>query len=184
MKEERKKYIIVDAKNISITLRKKERVCGFNDFWNEYKAVGETTATEIFERYQIPKEFQKIAFALPTCRVCNSNGYEILTQRQFQIQKNTPDKEFVGHENGRWFDGDVISSSLRFKTPKQKEKYESIISFYEQLTNQGYLEQYVEAIKNIFFLENELRINGETKKVEEKAATLLKKHFIRHITNQ
>ena len=42
MKDERKKYIIVDAKDINITLRKRVRVSGFNDFWNEYQEVGET----------------------------------------------------------------------------------------------------------------------------------------------
>lgn len=37
MKDERKKYIIIDAKDINITLRKRVRVSGFNDFWNEYQ---------------------------------------------------------------------------------------------------------------------------------------------------
>ena len=38
MKDERKKYIIVNAQDINITLRERVRVSGFNDFWNEYQA--------------------------------------------------------------------------------------------------------------------------------------------------
>lgn len=182
MKDERKKYIIVDAKDINITLRKKVRVSGFNDFWNEYQEVGETTAKKVFEEHQIPEEFQKIAFALPTCPCCHANGQEVLTGRTFEIQKGSQPKEYFGYESGRWFAGDVIGGSIRFRTPKSKIKYPSIVSFYEQLTEQGYLEQYIEAIKNMFFLEHELQINGEPTKVEDKASSLLKTYFIKQLT--
>lgn len=182
MKDERKKYIIVNAQDINITLRERVRVSGFNDFWNEYQAVGETTAKAIFEQHQIPEQFQKIAFALPTCRCCHANGQEVLTGRTFEIQKDNKSKEFFGYESGRWFAGDVIGGSLRFKTPKQKEKYASVVSFYEQLTESGYLEQYIDAIKSIFFLEHELQVNGEPTKVEDKASSLLKTYFIKQLT--
>ena len=175
MKDERKKYIIVNAKDIDITLRKRVRVSGFNDFWNEYHAIGKTTAKKVFEEHQIPEEFQKIAFALPTCRCCHANGQEVLTGRIFEIHKNSQTKEFFGYESGRWFAGDVIAGSIYFSTPKEKQKFESIILFYEQLTEHGYLEQYISAIKNMFFLEHELEINNEPTKIEDKAITLLKK---------
>lgn len=182
MKDERKKYVIVDAKDINITLRKKVRVSEFNDFWNEYQAVGETTAKNVFEDHQIPEEFQKIAFALPTCRCCHANGQEVLTGRIFEIQKDNKAKEFFGYETGRWLDGDVIGSSIRFRTPKEKQKYASIVSFYEQLTEQGYLEQYIAAIKSMFFTELELRMNAETTKVDDKASSILKTYFIKQLT--
>ena len=182
MKDERKKYIIVNGQDINIAIRERIRVSGFNDFWNEYPVVEETTAKAIFEKHQIPEQFQKIAFALPTCRCCHANGQEVLTGRIFEIQKDNKSKEFFGYESGRWLAGDVIGGSLRFRTPKQKEKYASVISFYEQLTEAGYLEQYIEAIKNMFFREHELQINGETTKVEDKASSLLKTYFIKQIT--
>ena len=182
MKDERKKYVIVNAADINITIRQRERVSGFNDFWNEYKQVGQTTAKQVFESHQIPEEFQKIAFALPTCRCCHSNGCEVLTGRQFQIFANSQKKEFLGDECGRWFAGDVIGGSISFRTPKTKEKYANVVAFYEQLTEQGYLEQYIEAIKNMFFLEHELQRNGEPTKVEDKASSLLRKYFIKQLT--
>ena len=182
MKDERKKYVIVDAKDIDITLRERMRVSGFNDFWNEYRAVGETTARKVFEEHQIPEQFQKIAFALPTCRCCHANGQEVLTGRIFEIQKDNKAKEFFGYETGRWLDGDVIGGSIRFRTPKEKQKYASIVSFYEQLTEQGYLEQYIAAIKSMFFREHELHMNGETTKVEDKASSILKPYFIKQLT--
>lgn len=182
MKEERRKYVIVDAGNINITLRQMERVSGFNDFWNEYKAVGQTTAKKVFEEHHIPEEFQKIVFALPTCRCCHSNGKEVLTGRQFQVFKSTQNKEYFGDECSRWFYGDVIGGSVSFRTPKQKHKYPEIVSFYEQLTEQGYLEQYISAIKNMFFLEHELQINGETTKVEDKAASLVKGYLVKQLS--
>lgn len=181
MKDERKKYIIVDAKDINITLRTHERVSGFNDFWNEYPPTGQITAKEIFEKHQIPEEFQKLAFVLPTCKCCNANGQEVLTGRQFQILKNNQQKEYFGDECSRWISGDIIGGSVKFKTPKQKQKYSDVVSFYEQLTEQGYLEQYIEAIKNIFFQEYEYNINNEKNKVEDKAASILKKYFIKQL---
>lgn len=174
MKDERKKYIIVDSGNINIILRKQERVSGFNDFWNEYKPIGKTTAKKIFEQHQIPEQFQKIAFALPTCKVCCSNGQEVLTGRQFQIFKSHQKNNYYAQECTRWYAGDTIGGSLYFTTPKKKEKYANIVSFYEQLTEQGYLEQYISAIKTMFFVEHELETNDETTKVEDKAAVLLK----------
>ena len=45
-----------------------------------------------------------------------------------------------------------------------------------------YLEQYIEAIKSMFFLEHELQINGEPTKVEDKASSLLKSYFIKQLT--
>ena len=181
MKDERKKYVIVNASDINITIRERERVSGFNDFWNEYKAVGETTARKVFEEHQIPEEFQKIAFALPTCRCCHSNGSEVLTGRQFQIFTNSPKKEFFGDECGRWFAGDVIGGSISFRTPKTKEKYPNVVAFYEKLTDQGYLEPYIDSIKEMFFLEYELQINGETTKVEDKASSLLRNYFVKQL---
>lgn len=174
MKDERKKYVVVDANNINIILRKHERVAGFNDFWNEYLPCGETTAKKVFEEHQIPEQFHKIVFSLPTCRCCKGNAAEVLTGRTFTVHKNSQNKEYFGHENGRWFAGDVIGGSLRFTTPAKKEKYSSVLSFYEQLAEEGYLDEYVNAIKSMFFLEHELAFNGEKTKVEDKAAVLLK----------
>lgn len=174
MKDEKKKYILVDANNINITLRQRERVFGFNDCWTEYTPCGETTAKKVFETHQIPEEFHKIAFSLPTCSCCRSDSKEVLTGRNFEINKDRQRQEYYGRECGRWYNGDVIASSIRFRTPKKKESYETVLSFYEQLTEQGYLDSYVEAIKSMFFVDHELAFNGETTKVEDKAATLLK----------
>lgn len=174
MKDERKKYIIVDAKDINITLRKRVRVSGFNDFWNEYQEVGETTAKKVFEEHQIPEEFQKIAFALPTCPCCHANGQEVLTSRTFEIQKGSQPKEYFGYESGRWFAGDVIGGSLRFRTPKKKERYNDVLSFYNQLAEEGYLDSYIAALKTMFFLEHELAFEGKPTMVEERAQVLLK----------
>lgn len=182
MKDKNKKYLLVDAKDINIILRKHERVSGFNDFWNEYLPCGETTAEEVFRKHQIPEEFHKIAFSLPTCPCCKSNGSEVLTGRGFTIYKNRQQKEYFGNESGRWFAGDVIGGSLRFITPNKKAKYANIVSFYEQLTEAGYLEQYIEAIKSMFFLDHELAFSGEPTKVEDKASSILKPYFVKQLT--
>ena len=174
MKDSRKKYIIVDGKDINITIREQERVAGFNDFWNEYKATGHTTAKNVFEKYQIPEQFQKIVFCFPACSCCKHSGKEVLTSRPFSIFKNNKSQEFTGYEYNRWFNGDIIWGSVKFNTSKTIDTYATVLSFYEQLTEEGYLEQYISAIKNIFFVKNELQINGETTKVEDAASNLLK----------
>ena len=181
MKDKRRKYIIVDAKDINVTIRGHERVSGFNDFWNEYPVIGQTNAKKVFEEHQIPEQFQRIAFALPTCRCCNANGKEVLTGRQFQVFKNSDKKELFGDECARWSFGDIIGGCVSFRTPKQKKKYTDVVSFYEQLTEQGYLEQYIAAIKSMFFREYELQVNNETTKIEDKAASILKSYFVKQL---
>ena len=39
MKDERRKYIIVDAKDINVTIRGHERVSGFIDFWKNIQSL-------------------------------------------------------------------------------------------------------------------------------------------------
>ncbi len=173
MKNSKKKFILVDANNINITKRKATRVAGFNDFWNEYPPCGAISAQKIFTEHKIPYEFHKIAFSLPTCS-CGLNGHEVLTQRRFEISKNNATKQYIGNECGRWFYGDVIPGSVSFKTPKNKEKYETILNFYEQLPEQGYLDSYIAAIKKMLYSEYELLFNNEQPTLEDKAATLLK----------
>ena len=174
MKDQRRKYLIVPANEIVVTLRKHQRVSGFNDFWNEYVPYDSTSAKTFFEAEQVPEQYQKIVFALPTCPCCKSNGKEILTGRQFTIVKEKTSKEYFGEECGRWYDGDVIGGSITFDVPRKKSSYNDILSFYEELTENGYLDQYVSAINNMFYLKNELAFNGEQTKVEDKAKELLK----------
>lgn len=174
MKEQRCKYIIVDANDIDVILKKRERVSGFNDFWNEYTPYDSTSAKQYFEEHQIPEEFQKIAFSLPTCPCCKSDGKEVLTGRNFRIFKNRQKKEFYGEECGRWYAGDIIGGSIHFDTPSKKSTYTDVTKFYEQLAEQGYLESYIETIKSMFFIKNELAFTTEPTKIEDRAKELLK----------
>ena len=173
MKDKNKKYIIVDAKNIKVTKRETKRVYGFNDFWNEYVPCGISTAAKIFKEHELPEQFHKIALTVPQLPGAHG-GQEILTERPFYIYKNRKHKKYIGSEQGRWYDGDVVPCSLEFTTPLKKSTYKDVLNFYEQLTEEGYLETYIEAMKSIFFVENELCWNKQKTKLEDKAATLVK----------
>ena len=59
MKNNNKKYLIVDAEKIKITKTKVDRICGFNDFWNDYVRCGETTAKKVFEEENTSLLMQK-----------------------------------------------------------------------------------------------------------------------------
>ena len=173
MKDKNKKYIIVDAKKIKITKHEVKRVAGFNDFWNEYVACGETTAAKIFKEHEIPDKFQKIAFNLPLLP-WEHECKEVLTGRSFDLFKKKKENKYICDEQGRFYDGDTVPGALEFSVPIHKLPHEDVVSFYENLAEQGYLETYIEAMKKMFYVRNELYFNKEETKLENKATTLIK----------
>ena len=150
------------------------RVTGFNDFWNEYIACGETTAAKIFKEHKIPEEFQQIAFNLPSLP-WEHECKEVLTGRSFDLFKNKKKtNRYSCDEKSRFYDGDIVPGSIEFTTPIKKQSHETVVSFYENLAEQGYLENYIEAMKRMFYIRNELHFNKEETKLEDKATTLVK----------
>lgn len=173
MKNNNKKYLIVDAEKIKITKTKVERICGFNDFWNDYVPCGETTAKKVFEEENLPEEFHKMIFSLPFFpweRECQ----EVLTKRIFYIYKNKKENKYTCDEQCRFYDGDIVPGALEFSTPIKTNTHEDIVNFYENLAEKGYLETYINAIKSMFYKKNELKFNNEEEKLENKVATLIK----------
>lgn len=168
-----KKYILVDAEKIEVTKREVKRVSGFNDFWNEYEPVGVVQATEIFNEQGVPQQFQKIALRLPGVFQRNQ-GQEVLTGRSFSIVKLRRSNEYDIVEFPRYYSGDVIGSSIYSTSPTDTSSYDDVLSFYNQLAENGYLEQYVESIKNMFYVPHELKFDGEPTKVEDRAKELVK----------
>lgn len=51
--------------------------------------------------------------------------------------------------------------------------YNAIFNFFEQLTEQGSLDTYITALKDIFYLKNELSLTDNNTR-EDKTAVLLK----------
>ena len=60
MKDERAKYLIVNAADISKQLYQVERVAYCNDFYNIYHRVQKIDANEVFAKNNVPDEFRKI----------------------------------------------------------------------------------------------------------------------------
>ena len=60
MKDEKAKYLIVNAKDITKQLYEVERVATYNDFDNIYHKKEKVSASEIFTRNNVPDKYQKI----------------------------------------------------------------------------------------------------------------------------
>lgn len=173
MKDKNRKYIIVDADNIKKTKRKLERTFAFNDSWRDYVADGEIPCRLIFKEHNIPKEFRKVVIQLPSLPG-RRNAKELLTERPFDINPFIRKKEIFADDRRRLYDGDMIESSVHLRSPLQIVNYETVLNFYEKICDNGYLENYLDAIKNIFYLDEELKSSKEPKLVETRAKTLIK----------
>lgn len=58
------KYLIVNAKDITKTIYRSERIFTANDGYNRYAKDGAINITEIFEKNNVPKEFQIVIINL------------------------------------------------------------------------------------------------------------------------
>lgn len=173
MKNQNKKYLLVDASQIEVVIRKLKKYHAFNESWVSYIPTETLSTKTIFDKYNIPDNFQKIAFSFPN-PLNRKSAEEVLTKRAFKIKRSPLEKTYHGEDKPRTFNSNYIPTSIFFKTENKKISYEKITDFYESVTENGYLENYVDALKKIMYVDKHEMTKNKLK-VAERIKQYIKK---------
>ena len=155
MISERAKYLIVNANDIFKQLYQKERVAYCNDYENIYNRVGKISANEIFDKNNVPKEFQRIIIMISTPIFSKKEAEECITGYPFNFQaksiKNAGNKKYIMMNNRPiYYDGCMFNDKFVFKTEERYTSINNVMYFLEEIHKEGYLENYLQSIKEFF----------------------------------
>ena len=158
-----KKYILVDANNITRCKYEIKREAYCNDFINICHQDGYENMDSIFEKNNIPIEYRKLFLELknniPKIKLPKYEFEELLTREKFYADNIKKDKIFC-HTNTI-----DIRKWMSFTTEEGFTNYTEILSFISNLNKLGLIDNYINSL-NEFFRTN----------TKEKSYTLTKKH--------
>lgn len=187
MKDEKAKYLIIDAKDIKKQLYNMKREYGFNDWFNVYTLDKIINAKKIFEKYNIPEEFQKIIIKIniPFFIITEAEEYTMgfafdLTGRKIEKKNNI--KYITATNKPFLYDNQIFENTIKFKAQLTYAKFDDVINFLIQLDNNDYLKSYLESIKEFFGISiniNSLIDAWNQEKDVKKALKLYKKTYNR-----
>lgn len=155
MRDEKAKYLMIDVLDISKQLYSVERVFAFNDFDNVYTLDRVITAKEIFDKYNIPEEFQKIIVKINIPFFIKYEAEEYVMGFPFDItggkveKKNC--KKYINVSNyPLFYDNQIFSNKIMFRTELKYFKYNDVMEFLSKVRDSGYLKLYMKSINDFF----------------------------------
>lgn len=186
MKDERAKYLIIQGTEINKKLYKVNRTASLNDFYNIYEENGTISAKQIFEKYEVPEEFQKIIVKIniPFCLKNEAEAYMMGIPFDFtggKIEK-VNNKKIINVTSCPIYDYYAnynFKDKIKFRTEINYYTFNDIINFFIKLEYEGYLKLYLKSIKEFF--DKSLNIDilldswNESQKNVNKALKLYKK---------
>jgi len=162
MKDEKAKYLMVEANEINKKTFTHKRVADCNDWFNIYSEDKIISAKEIFEKYNIPEEYQKIIIKITSPLLIGHKAEEFILGMAFDLTGKRVEK--INNElyvNGVncpiFYDNQVFYNFINFKTRIKKVRYNEIISFLKEIKKEGLLEGYINSLKEFFDIS--LKIN-------------------------
>jgi len=153
VKDEKAKYLIVDSTEIHNQLYNMKRECGFNDWFNVYTRDKIIAAKEIFDKYNIPREFQKIIIKINSAFIINYKSEEYVTRIPFDIQsgkiENENNEKYISMSNYPiLYDCQVFEDKINFKTQFKYVKFSEVIKFLKKIDDSGFLKSYLQSVMN------------------------------------
>lgn len=157
MRDERAKYLIVDAKKFYKTLYSSQRVASRNDFDTEFSYAGTVTADKILTDYQIPEKLQVVIFKLSGKKEIE----EYITGMPFYVadkskNQETGKKEVSLRSKPIYYLGQSFSDKYFVRTELFGGSFENAVYFLEQMQKVGCLERYIEAMREIMDVKYDL----------------------------
>ena len=155
MKDERAKYLIVNAADITKQLYQAERVAYCNDFDNIYHRVEKIDANEIFAKNNVPDEFRKIIVKISAPILSKKEAEEYTMGFPFDFANKTREernnKKYIRMNNSPiYYGGSIFDDKIVFKTEEQYVSFNNIMYFLEETYKNGCLENYFQSIKEFF----------------------------------
>ncbi len=155
MKDEKAKYLIIDAMDINKQLYNMRREASLNDWYNVYTPDRTVYAKKIFNKHGVPKQFQKIIVKINDLFFIRYDAKEYTMGFPFdvkagRIEKENNDKYISIPSAPILYDDQVFKDKIKFKTQLKYYKYDEVIQFLSKIKDNGYLQPYLESIKDFF----------------------------------
>ena len=155
MKDEKAKYLIVKASNITKQLYECERVAYCNDFDNIYHKTEKINASEIFAKNNIPEEFQKIIVKINASTFSKKEAFEYTMGFPFDfesrnIEKIENKKYMIIRNKPIYYDGSMFNDKIVMNTEVFYSSFNNVVYLLEELYENGHLENYLQSIKELF----------------------------------
>lgn len=132
--------------------------------------------SEIFSKYNIPKEYQKLIFK----KRKDNNIQEIFTGISFNYE-NTKNGKLKARVYGQ---NKLTSLIYLINYDEAKCDKEETMNFYSKLYENGYLKTYLEAINNYFFLKMDLDYIFDSSKEKKSLKEIKRLHKAKALTKK
>lgn len=148
----REKYLLINATDINKQLYQFERVAYCNDFFNIYHRVKKIDAKKIFEKNNVPDEYQKIIIKISAPVFKRNKAKEFMMGFPFDFSMKTREKidnkKYIRMNNiPIYYDGNIFDDKIVFKTEEQYTSFNNVMYFLEEIYKKGCLENYLQSIK-------------------------------------
>ncbi|MBP5684273.1 MAG: hypothetical protein J6X02_03355 [Bacilli bacterium] len=155
MKDERAKYLIINAFDITKQLYQGERVACCNDFYNIYHRAGTIDANEIFAKNNVPEEFRKIIVKISAPVFSKKEAEEYTMGFPFDFKTKTIKKMnnrmYIRMNNiPIYYDESLFDDKFVIKTEEYYTSFNNVVYFLEECHKKGCIENYFRAIKEFF----------------------------------
>lgn len=157
MKEEKTKYLLVPADSVMQSLYIKRKESGFNDNWVDAYWKEDIISSEVFNRFDVPEEYQKLIVKV------NSNLFgkqisDFITGIRFDIWKIYKDNNYkridayISREDSdlhHMMSKPFIYNRISFDTILDYHSYTDVLDFLKRINDDRYLKAYLDSITNI-----------------------------------
>jgi len=155
MKDQKAKYLIIEASEFKKQLYKVSRKFSFNDFENRYEPKGFVNAKQIFEKNDLPEEFHKIIIKIniPFCLKEEAEEYTMgfpFDITAGKIEKENNKKIITISSSPIIYDRQLVRPKISFKSELSYSNFDDVMNFLQRVSDEGYLKSYLKSIKEFF----------------------------------
>jgi len=148
----KKRYLLVDIKDVEKMQYVVKREAMFNDFENVYYAQGWDGIVELFNSNNIPVQLQRIVIEVGG-NCFHKNSEEFFTGYKFNyvdFEKDGKAKSI--YAMGTVFNGNTILDGVRINAPVHYVEFSEVVKFYKTLSDEGRLKEYYGCLNRLFDL--------------------------------
>ena len=186
MKDEKAKYLIIDAQNVYKQLYEIIEVFICDDSYKVYKPKKIIDARHFFVKNDIPEEFQKIIIKINVSYFLKKETEEYTTGFPFditagKIENESNDKFITAFNNRNLYDNQPGNNEIKFRVQLVYKSFQDVMVLLSKIKEKGYLKTYLESMKEFFDLPLDLDLLlqswDEFPKNSKKALKIYKKNI-------
>lgn len=171
MKKNNKKYLFVSSDSVTKMMARDVNSISYMDIMNGCKLYDEKVSKEIFSKYGVLEEYQKIVIGLNS--IDKHDAFEFITGYPFNLMKK---KRKIGNFSvnifGNNFNLNPGRNYIAIKTVCDVVSYDDVMNYFCELHSLGYLENYLRALMELFDLNVDLEFIFSERLNNTKSKTL------------